>query len=116
MVDPSGLQAAVSGRDARARHAETAEFDERSFTAADCDTLAGPWASLGEDAGHAGAAWPDGLIDDDVAYVRPWGFELERVEVPVLVVQGGEDRIIPSAHAERLIRGCPPVGAVAAPP
>jgi pimeloyl-ACP methyl ester carboxylesterase len=35
------------------------------------------------------------------------GFELERVEVPVLVVHGGEDRIKPSAHAERLIRGCP---------
>ena len=107
MIDPGGPRAALEGREARARYAETAEFDERSFTAADYDILAGAWKSLGEDAGHAGTTWPDGLIDDDVASVKPWGFELEQVEAPVLVVQGGEDRVIPAAHAQQLLRGCP---------
>lgn len=107
MVNPGGPRAALEGREARARYAETAEFDERSFTAADYDILAGAWKSLGEDAGHAGATWPDGLVDDDVASVKPWGFELEQVEAPVLVVQGGEDRVIPAAHAQRLLHGCP---------
>jgi pimeloyl-ACP methyl ester carboxylesterase len=106
MIDPSGLRAALGGRDARLRHAETAEFDERSFTQEDYDALSGSWASLGEDAGHAGQTWPDGLIDDDVAFVKPWGFELEDVAAPVLVVQGGKDRIIPAAHADHLVRGC----------
>jgi pimeloyl-ACP methyl ester carboxylesterase len=107
MVDPGGPQAALEGREARARYAETAEFDERSFTAADYDILAGAWKSLGADAGHAGTTWPDGLVDDDVASVNPWGFELAQVEAPVLVVQGGEDRVIPAAHAQQLLRGCP---------
>ena len=107
MIDPGGLRAAVEGREARVRHAETAEFDERSFTAADYDILAGAWKSLGADAGHAGTTWPDGLVDDDVASVKPWGFELAQVDAPVLVVQGGEDRVIPAAHAQQLLRGCP---------
>ena len=107
MIDPGGPKAALEGREARARYAETAEFDERSFTAADYDTLAGAWKSLGADAGHAGTTWPDGLVDDDVASVKPWGFELAQVEAPVLVVQGGEDRVIPAAHAQLLLQGCP---------
>ena len=107
MINPGGPQAALEGREARARYAETAQFDERSFTAADYDILAGAWKSLGEDAGHAGTTWPDGLVDDDVASVRPWGFELEQVEAPVLVVHGGEDRVIPAAHAQLLLEGCP---------
>ena len=107
MIDPGGPKAALEGREARARYAETAEFDERSFTAADHEILAGAWKSLGEDAGHAGTTWPDGLVDDDVASVKPWGFELAQVEAPVLVVQGGEDRVIPAAHAQLLLDGCP---------
>ena len=107
MIAPGGPRAALEGREARARYAESAEFDERSFTPADYDTLAGAWKSLGEDASHAGTTWPDGLIDDDVASVNPWGFELEQVDAPVFVVQGGQDRVIPPAHAHQLVRGCP---------
>jgi pimeloyl-ACP methyl ester carboxylesterase len=107
MRDPRGLQAGRRGREARAAYAEVAEFDSESFTAADWATLQAEWAELGQDAMRAGQAGPDGLIDDDVAYAKPWGFDLEAIAAPVLVVQGGEDRVIPPAHAEALLRALP---------
>lgn len=103
MVAPAGLRAALrGGRAARARLAATEELDEASFTAADWAALAGPWSSLGADAGAAAAAGTDGLVDDDVAFVAPWGFGVPDAEAPVLLVHGGEDRVVPPAHAERL--------------
>lgn len=107
MVAPGGLRAALAGREARSRHAETDEFDPRSFIQADWDALAATWSSLGDDAGRAGAAGPDGQIDDDVAYVTPCGFEPGDVDVPVLLCHGGEDRVVPPSHAEWLLRRCP---------
>ena len=104
MVAPGGPRAAAEGREARARYAETEEFDENSFTAADYAALEGAWASLGAAAGTAGRAWPDGLIDDDVALVSPWGFDVARIEKPVLLVHGGEDRVIPASHSNWLVR------------
>jgi pimeloyl-ACP methyl ester carboxylesterase len=95
----SGLRAALDGTAARERFAETDEFDPSSFTEADWAALAGAWTDLGRDAEAAGAAWPMGLVDDDVAFVRPWGFGLGDVTAPVLLVHGEEDRVVPSGHA-----------------
>jgi len=106
MVSGGALRAAMAGREARARYAASAEFDEASFTPADRAALSGPWASLGEDAGRASAAGPDGEIDDDVAFAAPWGFDVAMIEAPVLLVQGGRDRIVPSTHADWLMRRC----------
>jgi pimeloyl-ACP methyl ester carboxylesterase len=107
MASPGGLRSATQGRAARAAFAETAEFDPGSFTAADWDALAGEWGVLGADAQRAGEAGAEGEIDDDVAFTSPWGFELSDVTVPVLLVQGGEDRVIPASHARRLLGGLP---------
>ena len=104
MRDPGGLRAARDGRAARARFAETEEFDPESFTAADWAALSGTWTSLGSDAMAAGEAGPGGLIDDDVAFAAPWGFDVAQAAAPVLLVQGGEDRVVPPAHAEWVAR------------
>jgi pimeloyl-ACP methyl ester carboxylesterase len=107
MASDGALRAALAGREARRRYAATHEFDEESFTPADWAALSGAWASLGADAGRAAAAGADGVIDDDVAFVSPWGFDVARIDAPVLLVQGGQDRIVPPAHAHWLMRWCP---------
>ena len=107
MADDGGLRSALDGPAARERHAETAEFDESSFTADDYATLAGTWASLGADASRSGQAWPGGQVDDDLAFVRPWGVALGDVAPPTLVMQGGADRVVPRHHAELLVDALP---------
>ena len=107
MASPHALRAAVTGREARERYATTEEFDPNSFTAADWAALAGTWASLGRDAEQAGTEGPEGLIDDDLALASPWGFDVVTITVPVLLIQGGEDRVIPSSHADALLRAIP---------
>ena len=104
MVAPEALQAAAAGRDARARFAETEEFDERSFIAADWAVLAGAWVALGRDAAQAGSEGPDGMIDDDVAFAAPWGFDVAGIRRPVLLVHGEADRVVPVSHGHALLR------------
>jgi pimeloyl-ACP methyl ester carboxylesterase len=106
MADDSALRAALLGREARARYEETAEFDPASFTERDHAMFDGVWSALGDDVGLASAAGADGLIDDDVAFVTPWGFAVAHIAAPVLIVHGGQDRVIPPAHGHWLLRHC----------
>ncbi|HEY7736529.1 MAG TPA: alpha/beta fold hydrolase [Candidatus Limnocylindrales bacterium] len=107
MVAPGALRSALSGREAREAYDLTDQFDPTQFTAADWAALERTWAPLGHDAQRASAAGSEGLIDDDLAFVAPWGFELSDITAPVLIVQGGEDRVIPPDHAEALSRAIP---------
>jgi pimeloyl-ACP methyl ester carboxylesterase len=102
MANDGALRAAVAGREARSRYGEENEFDPATFTAADFDALSGMWGEMGVDAQRADRDGPDGQVDDDVALVTPWGVDLAAVAAPVLLVQGGEDRIAPRSHAEQL--------------
>ena len=43
-----------------------------------------------------------GWLDDDLAFVRPWGFSLDSISVPVSIWQGREDRFVPITHGEWL--------------
>ncbi|RSN36154.1 alpha/beta hydrolase [Amycolatopsis sp. WAC 01416] len=100
------LTAALAGREAKADYEASAEYDAEMFTASDHAALAGDWKWFLDVVGPAVEGGPGGLIDDDLAYVAPWGFQPSDVKTPVLLLHGGADRIAPLAHGEWLARQC----------
>ena len=103
----AALRAAAQGRAVKAYHeALGLEFDQEMFTPEDWDALAGPWSWFDSVVGPAVAKGPDGLIDDDIAYVTPWGFDCTQIACPVLFVHGMRDRVVPAAHGEWLAQHC----------
>ena len=104
----SALRAAAQGRAAKETHeAEGGGAYDPEFTPGDLAMFDGEWAWFIGVVRAAAGSGPAPAIDDDLAYVRPWGFDLATVQVPTLLLQGEMDKIVPPAHAHRLAQAIP---------
>ena len=102
-MGPSGqesLRAAAAGR--AAKEAREAVESVPDFLPADWAALEGEWGWFGSVVAPATAPGPAALIDDDLAYVNPWGFDPATITAPVLLAHGMGDLVVPSAHSEWL--------------
>jgi pimeloyl-ACP methyl ester carboxylesterase len=51
----------------------------------------------------------DGWVDDDLAFVTPWGFDVASIAVPTSLWYGRADTLVPAAHGDWLAARIPNV-------
>jgi pimeloyl-ACP methyl ester carboxylesterase len=101
------LEAATQGEAALAGVLAGGGYDPEMFTPRDHQALGTSWQWLHSVVGPALEHGPGGMIDDDLAYVRPWGFAPGQIQAPVLLLHGEADRIVPVRHAAWLAAALP---------
>ena len=112
---PEKLEAYLEGEAAKLRAAKPEEVKEvwaSVLPPVDAAVLTGDraehWKRSNDRALAQGIA---GWRDDDLAFTKPWGFELDEIRVPTLLWQGVQDLMVPVAHARWLAERIPGVEA-----
>lgn len=95
-----------------ARPEELVELWQTLLGPADREVATGELAAFLLDHFRAGIGpGGDGWLDDDIAFVKPWGFDLASIRVPVQVWQGEQDQFVPYGHGVWLAEHIPGVDA-----
>ena len=89
------LRAAAQGRAALEQVLAENEFDPESFIAADYAALDGSWSWFNGIVQAATVDGPDGMIEDDLGSMAPWGFDPALITTPTLIMHGTDDRMVP---------------------
>ena len=100
-------RAALAGRAALEAYLPSAEFDPDTFAPGDHSALESRWSWLAEVAGQAMQEGDEGMVEDLLAGAQGWGFAPAEITVPVLILHGDQDRMVPSAHGKWLAAHCP---------
>jgi pimeloyl-ACP methyl ester carboxylesterase len=94
-VDAAGMASAEPGEFADAMRPHLSDADVRVLT--------GEFAAHLLESTTAGLEpGVEGWVDDDFAFLAPWGFDVEAIRVPVLVWQGEQDLMVPAGHGRWL--------------
>ena len=91
--------------------ADTASAMESLLTPTDAAALHGELAEYVTSSAQAGLAPGSQGWWDDNCTVRPWGFDLSDIAVPVLLLHGRQDMFVPFGHGEWLATHIPGVEA-----
>ena len=60
-----------------------------------------------QDVGEAFRRGIFGWVDDDLALVAPWGFDISEIRIPMRVVYGLTDVLVPARHGHWLAGNVP---------
>jgi pimeloyl-ACP methyl ester carboxylesterase len=118
------VESVHAARADEATHRAHHELEVAELRAATADQLVDAWSTLlgpadrevlgGSLAGELLAQMlagiepsSDGWLDDDRMWVRPWGFDVSSIRVPVLVWHGEQDRFVALAHGRWLAERIP---------
>lgn len=61
--------------------------------------LEGDWSWVARVAAQDMEQGIEGYAEDTLAFVRPWGFQPGAIGVPVLIMHGADDKMVPAAFA-----------------
>ena len=101
MNDNAGAMKSVSGSDIiEAFGGLIGDADKAVLEGGEADAMAASMRS-------ALAVSFDGWIDDDLVFVKKWGFDLAAITKPVFLWQGDDDFMVPHAHSYWLEKHIP---------
>ena len=80
------------------------EIDDADRAVLARDDMAAVAREFTDDLGRGGY-W--GWVDDDLAFTRPWGFDVAEITVPVEVRYGAKDTLVPVGHGRWLAAHVP---------
>jgi pimeloyl-ACP methyl ester carboxylesterase len=103
----ASLRAAADGRAAKERYEASATDAEPGFTPRDEAAFDGAWGWLLDVVRPAVAGGTGALVDDDLAYVSPWGCDPTSITRQVLLMHGAADRMVPSSPGRWLATHLP---------
>ena len=81
--------------------------DSYEMSDADREEMAKDLEATLDDFEHSLAHGVDGWVDDMLAAVKPWGFDLDRVTVPLQIRYGRTDNLVPPRHGDWLAARLP---------
>jgi pimeloyl-ACP methyl ester carboxylesterase len=96
-IEPQGAElAGATGADVAAALGDLITDIDRAALSGD---FADYFAEIARGAVRHG---PWGWVDDDLAFIRDWGFAVAAITRPVTIWQGAQDRMVPFSHGQWL--------------